>query len=385
MDKIGLLNISASIAFFVSLLLTIFLLTVGTKNKLANLLLAIYLILSAISISGFFIYDYVIENFLVLEIFRWTSCLVIIPSFYLYILSVCYTDFRLKLRHLYHLIPFIFLNLFLIPNLYLENKANKIFFFENIREMPELYVSNILFGIQFIVYAFALFFVLKKYRKIYLENYASSNSSTYNWLLQMTFFFLLFYSFVIFKNFLIYTSSNEIFIWTNVALGNVFLFITCWFVLKALNHPEIFRGIDSRLQLTSDIINESLNNNSHATTDRSENAIVTSQIELLKDYMITHEPYLNPSLTIQEIATQINIPVRELSVLINHYINQHFFDFVNEYRIKKAMEILRNNSDNSLTILEILYKVGFNSKSSFNTSFKKYTGVTPTNYRNSSK
>jgi len=69
--------------------------------------------------------------------------------------------------------------------------------------------------------------------------------------------------------------------------------------------------------------------------------------------------------------------------LINHHMDQHFFDFVNEYRIQKAMNILKDKSKKELTILEILYEVGFNSKSSFNTSFKKYTRLTPTEYRNS--
>jgi AraC-like DNA-binding protein len=47
------------------------------------------------------------------------------------------------------------------------------------------------------------------------------------------------------------------------------------------------------------------------------------------------------------------------------------------------MSILKNPSKKELTVLEILYEVGFNSKSSFNTSFKKYTNLTPTAYRNS--
>ena len=73
----------------------------------------------------------------------------------------------------------------------------------------------------------------------------------------------------------------------------------------------------------------------------------------------------------------------DLSVLINHHLNQHFFDFINEYRIQKAMQILKNPSKKKLTILEILYEVGFNSKSSFNTAFKKHTNQTPTEFRNS--
>ena len=61
------------------------------------------------------------------------------------------------------------------------------------------------------------------------------------------------------------------------------------------------------------------------------------------------------------------------------------FDFVNEFRIKEAMNILKDTSKSKLTILEILYEVGFNSKSSFNTAFKKHTGKTPTQHRKSAK
>jgi AraC-like DNA-binding protein len=97
--------------------------------------------------------------------------------------------------------------------------------------------------------------------------------------------------------------------------------------------------------------------------------------------MVEKEPYLDSSLTIQDLSEQVKMPVKDLSTLINLYMDKHFFDFVNEYRIEKAMQILRDSSQKELTVLEILYEVGFNSKSSFNTSFKKYTGKTPTDYR----
>lgn len=78
----------------------------------------------------------------------------------------------------------------------------------------------------------------------------------------------------------------------------------------------------------------------------------------------------------------IAIPARELSVLINQNLNQHFYDFINSYRIENAMQILKDTSKNKVTILEILYEIGFNTKSSFNTAFKKHTGNTPTEFRN---
>jgi AraC-like DNA-binding protein len=45
------------------------------------------------------------------------------------------------------------------------------------------------------------------------------------------------------------------------------------------------------------------------------------------------------------------------------------------------MGILKTPSKKEFTVLEVLYEVGFNSKSSFNTAFKKHTGLTPTQFR----
>jgi len=97
--------------------------------------------------------------------------------------------------------------------------------------------------------------------------------------------------------------------------------------------------------------------------------------------MESQEAYLNPSLTLFELANGLDMPSIELSLFLNKSLNKNFFDFVNEYRIRKAMEILQDPNKREYTVLEILYEVGFNSKSSFNTAFKKYTKLTPTQYR----
>jgi AraC-like DNA-binding protein len=381
MDRIAFLSIIAAIGVSVSLLLAFFLLSVKTGNKQSNRLFAAFLILTAVDLGGFFIYDFII-NSLDLEVFRWTTCLLIMPLFYLYVLSVCYNDFQLKPKHLLHAIPFIVVNLVLIPRFYLATGIDKERIFEIQSRMPELYFFRILIEAQYLFYIISVFLILKKYREIYLENYANASTSTYKWLLQMTIAFLIAHVFVVSKNLLRYTTYSDLFLSANLLVGIIALCITFWFVLKALNYPELFRGINSKLELTKDILPKV---NSNVTeSENSQDPVINSQIETLKKYMANEEPYLDPSLTIQQLSNQINMPVRDLSILINHHMNQHFFDFVNEYRIQKAMGILKNKAKNHLTILEILYEVGFNSKSSFNTSFKKHTELTPTAYRNSS-
>ena len=378
MDKLSLLQGIGRISVFVSLLLAFFLVTVKTKNKLANRLFACFFIFSAIDLSGFFI-DAVTRIELNLEIFRSTACLFGMPLFYLSVLAVCYSDFRLKWKHAFHSIPFLLVNLVFIPRIYLSNHIERDTFVTILNQMPEIYLIQILIEFQYVFYIVSVFIILKKYREIYLENYADSSTATYKWLFQITCVFLIAHSIVALKNVLRYSGFREIFLWTNVLVGAIALLITCWFIMKALNHPELFRGVNSKLQLAKDILPEL---EEKTESKNIQDDAISSQISTLKQYMAEEEPFLDPSLTIQELANQIDIPVRDLSVLINHHMEQHFFDFVNEYRIKKAMGILKDQYRSQVTVLEILYEVGFNSKSSFNTSFKKHTNLTPTAYRN---
>ena len=378
MDRIILLQGIARISVFVSLLMAFFLLTVKTENKLANRLFAWFFIVSAIDLSGFFVIAY-IQDYLDLMIFRWTICLLAMPLFYLYVLSVCYSDFKLKWKHLLHLLPIILVNLVFLPRLYLASDADMKLLSGDLDHLPEIYLIQILIEFQYVFYIVSAFLILKKYREIYLENYTNPSTSTYKYLFQMTTVFLIAHCLVALKNVLRYSDYRQIFLWLNVVVGSVALFITCWLVMKALNHPELFRGINSKIQLTKDILPEV---EEKTESKKVQDDAISTQILRLKQYMAEREPFLDPSLTIQELANQIDIPVRDLSVLINHHMDQHFFDFVNEYRIQKAMGILKDQFRSQLTVLEILYEVGFNSKSSFNTSFKKHTNLTPTAYRN---
>lgn len=381
MDKSYFLNTTTLISVFVMLLLAFFLLTVNTKNKLSNRLFASFLMLTAFDLSSFFVDNY-FENNLNFEIFRMTSSLLIMPIFYLYVKAVCHSDFLLKPKYLALIIPFIIANLVFIPRFYLATITDSIYIYEHFKQMLEIRFFYILVEVQYVFYIILVFIILKKYKEIYLENYTNANNSSYKWLFQMTVLFLTAHCIVFFKSVVRYTDYNVFLNSSNVIIGTIALIISCWFVLKALNNPDLFKGVDSNMLL----VNEGLNTKIVSTEKKSfktpKSAEIVFQIELVKKYVLENEPYLEPSITIQELSKQVNIPVRDLSVLINHHMNQHFFDFINEYRIQKAMRILKDSSKSKHTILEILYEVGFNSKSSFNTAFKKHTAQTPTEFRN---
>jgi AraC-like DNA-binding protein len=375
MIKINLLDTIAVITILISLFLSFFLITVKTEHKLSNRLFAFFLVLTAIDISGNL--GYLFEIPLNVRIFTSSIFFLQLPTFYLYVLSVCYSDFELKPKHLIHGITFLVANLILLPRFYSVSQASKISFLEKISSMPEIQLNHIFMHIQIVLYLIAAFMVLRKAKKIYLENYAGASIESLNWLFQFTLAVSVFYFVALVKNIFKFTEYPNISEWLKIGLLLFELIIIFWYLYKALNNPGLFRNIDSELKLVKNIISEGKNNEQLAVNEKEYG----EELLKLKKYMIEEKPFLNPSLTIQDISKGIGIPVRDLSILINHKLGQHFYDFVNTYRIENAMDVLKDVTKSKVTVLEILYDAGFNSKSSFNTAFKKHTGSTPTSYR----
>jgi len=100
----------------------------------------------------------------------------------------------------------------------------------------------------------------------------------------------------------------------------------------------------------------------------------------LLDYMRTEKPYLEPRVTIGELAQRLEIPANELSRVINEQLGHNFFDFINGYRVEEFKNLLADPGNRHLTLLSLAHDAGFNSKSSFNAIFKKTTGLTPSEY-----
>lgn len=376
MDIDNLLIIVTTISLFISLLLAFFLVTIKTKHKVSNSLFAVFLTLTAIDVSDP-LFSLVSDGPSNIGMLRNSLAFLQLPVFYLYALSVCYSDFRLQSKHLLHALPFLVVNLMVLPRFYMVDAASQIDFILNRQTRVELQFTHILFHFQVILYCIAVFMLLRKAKKLYLENYAGKSIQSYNWLFQIAVVLTVLYLITLFKNIFKFSDYPNISEYIKIAILLLQLFIVCWYLFKALYNPGLFQNVDSKLKLVADIISEEKNSGHFAENTKED----TEELSKLRHYMIAEKPFLNPSLTILEVSNAIQIPVRDLSVLINHTLGQHFYDFVNIYRIESAMEILKDPAKNKLTVLEILYEVGFNSKSSFNTAFKKHTGNTPTTYR----
>ena len=103
--------------------------------------------------------------------------------------------------------------------------------------------------------------------------------------------------------------------------------------------------------------------------------------ETLRHLMDSGKPYLNSNLTLNQLADMLSVSPHNLSEVINTRFHQNFFDFINGYRIETVKTDLMDPEKTHLKILAVAFDAGFNSKTAFNTIFKKVTGKTPSEYR----
>ncbi|WP_111708677.1 helix-turn-helix domain-containing protein [Lutibacter citreus] len=333
------------------ILLSIFLITVKSTKKLSNYLFAAFLLVTAFHFSGMFLLKIPNNTLNSLKI---ASVLLQMPLYYLYVKSVCYFNFKLERKHLLHTL--LFIGLFIV--LFVTQVSEKSYD-----------IFQIIAKVQYYYYIIAVFFTLSHFKKLYQENYATNHKIIHKWLFQITILFLIGNCFVLFRSFLLPEQNSVMLANINLLISIFALFVICWFVLKALYQPKLFLGIDKNLTTIKTVKNLT------AETEQT--------LQLLSEYLTTEKPYLDPELSLQKLAIGLNLPEKQLSQLINKHIGKHFFDYINEFRINDAKTLLKDQPH--LTVLEILYKIGFNSKSSFYTAFKKETHQTPTAYRKSAE
>lgn len=291
------------------------------------------------------------------------------PSLYFYTKSLAYHDFKFKSKDALHLVPFIIHIIFMSVQLHSIMPSDKVhqlmkgIIFEGMDIFTWL---TLLTYIHFMIYSILSLIVLKNYRKELKNHCSSVENIKLSWLGFLVFGFILIWLLGSI-NLLLFVYANSILFFSYTIIICIFLFSNI-IVFKGLKHPEIFLGIG-----------EIVSNQKYAKTLLPQQE-VDKYLKVLLDYMETEKPYLNPLLTIKDIARKINIPSYYLSQVINRGLNQNFFNFVNSYRIKESKKIFSDPNNHRRTVLEVLYEVGFNSKSVFNSSFKKHEGMTPTEF-----
>jgi len=101
----------------------------------------------------------------------------------------------------------------------------------------------------------------------------------------------------------------------------------------------------------------------------------------LLSIMMNKKPYINAELSLSGLAEMLHTTSHRLSFVINTTMEMNYFDFINSYRVKEAMNLLQTAQEIDSKIIAIAFDSGFNNRTSFHLAFKKVTGLTPKEYR----
>lgn len=367
---IGIIDIVLFILFFQLLSLIPFLLFDNKKNGYANKILAAFLFAKVMCISNFIcynLYDIGVKYFP--HLFYIGSSFTILwgPLLYFYTRSLINDNFRFNTRHLLHFIPFGIHFIFMFFKFHMYGTETKQMLLLNHTVISQE-TTAILMGLvhlSILIYTVAALKIIFDYRIKIKESFSSVDSINMSWMVFVLSGFSIKWIFdvIYFIQTDIFQTSGDIPLY--VSRISLFLFINIM-IFKGLRYPGIFSGLVPERSTKKPFLSKSLQD---------------EYLKKLIDCMENEKPYLDPDINLMDLSEKTAIPYRSLSEVINNVIGKNFYDFINSYRIKESQRLLSEKSADQKTILEIIYEVGYNSKSSFNNAFKKFTGMTPTEYK----
>lgn len=366
------IGVLSSIVLFQLSLLTLFLFFGRTGKRISNIILGSFFLWLIVNITdGLLLFSEFYERHPAWAHVEDGFILLLGPLLYFYARSMVYKDFRFKASDIGHALPFLVATLLFQVYYHVQAEADQRFIQEAIvrQDLPVQFYVIVAFVYAHIgLYLFLAWKELMTYRAGIKEKFSEVNAINLQWLefMLLAVGIILFISLVLSFVPLVRQTGMKTEI---LIIPFAFIFIFCTVVFwKALRQPSLFAGLE---------IQENKKYQVSAVTPVERDALA----QLLKLNMANDELFLDPDLTIDQLSDRLKSTPRKVSQVINEVFQQNFFDFINSYRIDKAKRILAESTDNRLTILEVMYQCGFNSKSSFNTVFRQKTGLTPSEFR----
>ena len=351
------INIIHVLVIWQSLLFAIILFTPKYNRKKENKFLALLLLTLGIHFS----YNILLTNKLFLNVLPKYSCsygFLYGPFLFLYIKFHFRKDLNFKPGYFLHFAPFTVIVFLTALGFGVCNSS-----------------MFLVLPIIILIYCLLGFAEITHYKKVILQVSSSINNSETKWVKTI----LLLQIAVLILNFL-HLQLNEVTVYgieftlePLVQLG--ILVLVNIMIYQGLKNPQFFQKISE-----SDLVNTKIKQSKEKTNKLNLGELNSLAIELEK-YMSQYKPYLNSELNLNTLAKAIEVHPKTLSQAINQIFGNNFSEYINSYRIEEAKLLIQNITDNQITIMEIMYQVGFNSRSVFNNAFKNKTGVTPSRYK----
>ena len=350
--KINLLNILHSLIVWQSLLFAVVLFTPKFRTRHSN----IYLGLLLLTIGVHFSYNILYTNNLFSSILSSFSCsygFLYGPLLFLYTKFYLFSDLKFKGKHWIHFSPFVLIVLATFAGYPLCNNLG----------IPLIVVM--------LIYCILSYNLILSYESGVVQVYSTSEPSQTRWIKVILIIMLI----ILVGNIIHFSHVSFIFIGFTIKTETIVQFgilaLINLILYQGLKSPTTFQKIS-----TQDIaIGKAISN----PIDKEELKILegfAKQIDLL---VSEQQLYLDSDLTIRQLAEETGIHEKSISRAINTILKSNFSEYINSYRINKSISLI--NSEENLSIKEVMFMSGFNSRSVFNASFKHKTGSTPSIYR----
>ena len=344
--------------------------TQNPSNKILGILLLIFSILLADIFLGYTGY---MQSVIFLNDVSEPVNFAIGPLIYLY--TVTKTDHSLSKKHFLHFVPAFLYGIYSL-NFTLQSDSYKLLAYSSAwhknLNLPNVetfwnpdpwklqeYISElVIVSVAFYIILSAIL-ISKELRRENLSFLSSENPNLY-WLRKLLFTNTFVITVVIVSK--LYFSDD---------LGDYLIASTLSLVIYSISFDIIRKSV---------FFNEPASQKKYQKSSLS-NSIRTDTVTKLNTLMETEKPFLSNSFSMPDLARKLNVSTHHLSQILNEDFKQSFSDYISVLRIEEAKRILSAPERSVFKIEEISERVGYNSKSAFNTTFKKLTGKTPSQFR----
>lgn len=249
-----------------------------------------------------------------------------------------------------------------------ENSENIIYLFEKYSSVEEI-ISSIV-SLSIFIYSF---YILSKKENLFSKILSFDNLK---WIYTFFKIGLLSYIFWFIAQVTKVALNFQDFIYAYYPLRILTTVLIYWLGYQAIIQLKL---LNERKKLRNKLGFKIYNNNNNKEKDLDKKLLFDKINSIIDEEKLFTKPKLN----VEYLANKVDINASKLSNIIKLYSNKNFNDFINDFRIDLSKEMLQNKDYKNYTITSIGLESGFNSKSNFYYTFKKHTGLTPTEYQKS--
>lgn len=349
------------------LLLSLLLVFSRRNSRLGNVLLALVLVFYTLPVLRVVLLDMDVFHsyqlwFLSLELLYGLG-----PSLYLYAKTVSEPNYVLRKTDFIHFVPVILEIVYYFSPVYRQLGQYTLTAPQDIYHLIWI-IEQVGSIVSIMVYLVLTNIILWKYGRWLRGNYSDTAKRALTWLrrpviLYSTFFALWFGT----RAVDVFRFDDSMSIEPYYPLLILLSFSTYW--IGTRGYFEIQIDVDGFGQSERKI-----------NIDPSDDVLLVPVYRELTRVMVQEKPFLDDDLSLSQLASQLKVNPRLLSRAINIKAGKNFYDFINQFRIDEFKRLV-TTADKSKSLIDLAHDCGFGSKATFNNAFKRFTGMTPSEFR----